>query len=524
MQACPSLKDVLFCDKTQFDRWMFFLALIAYERILFVKQHQGATMISETTIHPGIGIGNDIRLGLSMYETITQLNKYNYKLHVTYSDKNYLKMPVLVTIVDYGIRLSFKNSDDQSLQLIELLDISMANMKRGGCRRLLGLLYNGVKLNEFERIEPLSVQLLQAEPQPDGLESCSSLSSDDRSLVSTCNTTLRLIYNKIFGPTYPGKLGKKSYILSYPGVSFKFRILNDDLFEKVSVEMEEEMRLSMLLNWDIGDEIICDSIAIFKGNSWNEFNYEQKMNFVDPVSSGFSTPTSATLESSKNSENTIQKLHVELEKGLIEVHFKAAPVALISIGATSQQQVLNILGPPDDYFNKFDSPLLIHNKGANGEARSSLGSVESDADTSHYKFHNYFRFGLDILYDINCSGKQGHATVKKIVVHNGGIAECLNFMKWNRCNWELNTNGTKINSGMNFEELPNEIKGLIPVLLNRNESEFVDYDLDIIEMPNEPIAKVGKVKTWGQSKLYGYKRCIFEVIDLNSFISCITVY
>jgi len=191
------------------------------------------------------------------------------------------------------------------------------------------------------------------------------------------------------------------------------------------------------------------------------------------------------------------------------------------------------LGPPDDYFNKFDSRLLIH-KHTKGLLADSAQLQENDI--SHYKFHNYYKYGMDVLYDLNGKNTkvQSKTTIKKIILHNGGICESLNFMKWNRCNWEIYNDNVRFNSSMTFKDLPESLQNLTPVLLNRNESEFVDNDLDIIHFPKEAsfsqesqlsLSSVDeRVKTWGQSKLYGFDRCIFEVLDSNGTISTITVY
>lgn len=79
-----------------------------------------------------------------------------------------------------------------------------------------------------------------------------------------------------------------------------------------------------------------------------------------------------------------------------------------------------------------------------------------------------------------------------------------------------------------------------PVLLNRNESEITrDEDLEIVHvaangkldlsgqgLSTESIGSKpsNEFKTWGQSKLYGFDRCIWEVIESNNCISNVTIY
>lgn len=81
-------------------------------------------MIYETAIYPGVGIGNNIKLGHTLYEVINELNKYEYRYQVMYSEKNYYQSPILVQIVDLDIRLTFQNQKDQILRLIEFLHLN----------------------------------------------------------------------------------------------------------------------------------------------------------------------------------------------------------------------------------------------------------------------------------------------------------------------------------------------------------------------------------------------------------------
>ena len=538
-------------------------------------------MIYETSLIPGEGIGN-IKLGDTLYNVIKHLDKYNYKLRISYSNSQYLETPIVVTATEFGIRLTFSNKKQQTLELIEFLDVDSPSHSSGTLTsrhsRLLKLIYNGVSLNEFESVSTNNSEVSESgvgnEELNSGVASVSgspslSKNSSSSTILETASSyssaassnstfhallsngpTFKAIYNKIFGPTYPGKLNQdcNTYILSYPGISFKFTIANDQLLESLK-NKDDDLILSTLLNWDAASDVRCLSIALYKGNSWSEFEKE----FVKVKENSGSVETS-TLKSVVKDE--ISSVNANLKDGIISISFKGSDKtpATIVIGKTTQQEVLNILGPPDDYFNKFDSRLLIHkhllvhpadgNKITGPQFEELLSSNENDM--SHYKFHNYFRYGIDILYDLNTSrsSRNQHAsstTVKKFIIHNGGITESLDFMKWNRCNWEITAGSEtgsdiKFNSEMYFHQLPEELRKLTPVLLNRIESEFIDNDLDIIEFPNESTrAKTKldsqlerkedeKVKTWGQSKLYGYGRCILEVINSNGCIVAVTIY
>ncbi|EGW35743.1 uncharacterized protein SPAPADRAFT_58946 [Spathaspora passalidarum NRRL Y-27907] len=469
-------------------------------------------MIHETTINPGQGLGNSIKLGSPMFDIIKHLDKHKYRFRITFSEDKFYETPTLVTVVELGIRLTFNNHPDQYLDLIEVL-----NLDESADKKLLRLVYNGQSLNEFEN-EP-EVTSLPLESTISKNSSSSTIMDSSPALSSTSSTnstyqtlsstgpTFKTIYNKIFGPTYPGKLNRvnKTYILSYPGISFKFTITDNSLLSLLDQEDDVHQILSKLLNWDNPHDVTCDSIALYKGNSWEDYKNNKRR--------------------PSTSSNELNKLAVNLNEGLVRI-IKHDSEEVIKIGESTQQEVVNILGPPDEYFNKFDSRLLIHNH---------LTDEKESQDISHCKFHNYYKYGIDILYDLNnTKGNQNkmNTTVKKIIIHNGGIPEDLNFMKWNRCNWEIEREkeddmpGFEINSTMYFDQLPDVFHQLNPVLLNRNESEFIDNDLDIIEMPDsvEPEEENPKVKTWGQSKLYGLNRCILEVINSNGCISTVTIY
>ncbi|KAK6200977.1 uncharacterized protein RJT21DRAFT_85714 [Scheffersomyces amazonensis] len=487
-------------------------------------------MIYETTINPGEGLGNYIKLGASMYTIMKYLDKFNYKLRISYSNTDFLNVPILVNVVDLGIRLTFSNHKDQLLELIEISDFNN-KQGRNGSRKLLKLVYNGISLNEIESNSNNT-------SNNNNTASSNSLSSNStlHTLLSK-GPNLKSIYNKIFGPTYPGVFNRDtgSYILSYPGISFKFVITNEELINKTHGQGDDQV-LSILLNWDDNSDIICSSIALHKGKSWSQFKLKKDSSVYSETSS-------------QSNVQTVSGLKFYLDEGKIVVDVKGYKGDVnktksfdILLSKTTQQEILNILGPPDDYFNKFDSRLLIHKHLSNNEEDHELDNtaLDSDTDLSHFKFHNYFKYGIDILYDLNngnSSSSGMSATVKKVIAHNGGLTESLNFMKWNRCSWEISTKNNdeeiKIDSSMYFKDLPIQFRSLTPVLLNRHESEYIDNELDIIDFPTTNQEEVKKeedtefgmkVKTWGQSKLYGYERCIIEVINSNGCISSVTVY
>lgn len=473
---------------------------------------------------------------------------------------------------EFGFRLVFENSSQQELMLIEVVDFEF-----------IKLYYNGFNLNDItysheeeeqgeEEEEVLVVTEVELQETAldvkDVIDNLIDGATDPDLLLDgglrklnlgkpiAVLPTLHQIYNKVFGPTYPGKLvlSKQLYVISYPGISFRFKINLDVLIQKLP-SLNENGVLSELLNWDKHDNIVCESLAIFNGDSWDSFFAGFKESLMDRSGSkaGF-----------KNSKliTKINKFLVNLSNGTVECVKDLIPYRIV-LGETTQQEILNILGPPDDYFNKFDSRLLIHKhlndvnkssancQGSVGGLDKQNGTPAGDSANSILKFHNYFRFGLDFLYNLNPEGQLKTGVLQKIIIHNGGIVESLDFMRWNKCNnWEIHTVGpgkqdnVTVQSLMYFNEIPkgffNQLNkdDIRPVLLNRNEAEFIDSELDIINLDELPRSKSlnisnrspkkddieSKVKTWGQSMLYGSKNCIWEVIESNGCISCVTIY
>lgn len=470
--------------------------------------------MSSAAIIPGQGINNSLVLGRSLYNTISKLNELNQRLKIAYSSQSYLAAPTLVTLPDLGVRLMFESNRNQELVLIEVLNF--AHLK---------LSYNGDLLND----------ILYSTPSDEELMSSSALDGwKDRKQVVP--PKLKEIYHKIFGPTFPGKLDlqKGTYVLSYPGIAFKFHLELRELISKLASLTNENDILSRLTNWDSAHEIPCESVAVFKGDDYESF-YKQLRDSSRPQI----WPLAA-----KNAPLSIEKVSVTLSEGTAELNFNAGnltPPATITIGKLTQQDILRLLGPPDAYFNKFDSRLLIH------KHLKSVG-MDSPNSGSVHKFHNYFRHGMDFLYNLN-PPQQGGGVLEKIIIHNGGIAESLDFMQWNKCNWEIaalpDTKDCTVDSSMYFDEFSNEFLGAIendragPVLLNRNESEITnDDDLEIIQVqeldkqvlftqPSLELVNLkpsNEFKTWGQLKLYGYNRCIWEVIETNNCVSSVTIY
>ena len=74
------------------------------------------------------------------------------------------------------------------------------------------------------------------------------------------------------------------YILSYQGVSLRFNILNNLLYKSMLEDTKKNdggssknyaLVLPILLDWDSPRDISCEAIALYKGNSWDDFNLRE---------------------------------------------------------------------------------------------------------------------------------------------------------------------------------------------------------------------------------------------------------
>lgn len=468
--------------------------------------------MSSAEILPGDGLGMDLPLGALLYNIIKTLKETGRPFKIAYSSKNYLETPLLITLPEQGVRLMFSATGHQKLLLIEILNFEH-----------LKLNYKGSYLNDIVYTEPTDLEL-------------ASMSGSDSYLdfekkKQILPPTLKEVYNRIFGPTFPGALDResKSYLLSYPGVAFKFYIGLEELLMALGENDDKNSILSKLTNWHRASDIICKNMAIFNGDDYSSFLAQLPHMARD---------NDAPPRLSNTADLCIEKIVVTLCDGTAEIRFHSenkVPPAKIVIGQSTQQDILRVLGPPDAYFNKFDSRLLIH--------KHILSSTVLDLDSgSVFKFHNYFRHGIDLLYNLNPPNQKG-GILLKIIIHNGGIIKTLDFMKWSKCNWKIQTrpgDAPSVNSSMYFHQFDESFLNEVntgksdPVLLNRNEIEFSkDDDLEVVlsdELQLNLILSATNLtesvesNALGQLKLYGYDRCIWEVVESNDCVSCVTIY
>lgn len=460
-----------------------------------------------TEVFPGEGIGNLLVLGRLLFDTVSRLQEAKHPLEFAYSNTMYLDVPVTVKLPSLGVQLMFSPVRAQQLMLIQVLSFDFVKLS-----------YKGKLLNDIIFSLPSNEELAKIDSQ--------EKLAVAKLLKKVVSPTLLEIYNKIFGPTFPGELNTetKSYTLSYPGIMFEFSLDVPAIWSEVSGISDRNTVVAKLTNWARPAEIQCTSMTLYDGEDFATFLKNARNSSRLPLTS---------LKPSHPSELTIKALIVTLERGEAQLVFHEdnnKRAETITIGVSSQQDILGILGPPDSSFNKFDSRFLIHKHLRHGMALAPGSGLV-------YKFHNYFRHGIDFLFNLN-PGSSAGGILEKIILHNGGIVELVDFMKWGKCEWVVQTayNGPSVDSNMYFLDFDEAFvdsvstRGMEPVLLNRVEfTESDQYELEVVsshELSDNSLRddKSRDGVQWGNLKLYGYERCVWEVMESNDCVSCVTIY
>ncbi|KAI5818040.1 hypothetical protein BZA77DRAFT_23930 [Pyronema omphalodes] len=439
--------------------------------------------------NPGKSLGF-IALGSSLHHILGRLrtlNKVFTSISTIYEPNNPLGAPVIILLSNNGIRLRFDGAD-QRLRLIEILDF-----------QLCPLLYN-------------SRDMVKTGP------GCSG------------GPTFKSIYNKIFGPTYPGEYIPSSslYVLSYPGVAFSFPVKNwrDD------IPFDQQLSAP--------DASPAISMAIFNGTSWAE---ARDGLFTRPVGAPriphINGPNAR--QSPANDEVESIKIH---DSTLIEVLRRHNPSFWITLGSTTPQDLIMELGPPDVIYRKSDHRLSIHRAGDGDEATGSSdphSSSDDDHDASGSAgaalgqgdcFYNYFSLGFDVF--LSAAKSASHPVATKIIIH-GNVPGSYLFQRYRRCRWIIQYPGMEeIHSEMEFGEALERLRkrfggGQKPMPLSRgNDSPSSSCELlggwEEGDMPVlKQIAGGVEMRDFGNTELYGFPGFIFEVLK-NKSISCLTVF
>ena len=165
--------------------------------------------------------------------------------------------------------------------------------------------------------------------------------------------SFRSIY-RIFGPASPGELVPATssspymYILSYPGVAFKFPVPSN-----APTSTSNKDLLNLLYNTD--PPCLATSLVIFSGGSWNEVRRTLNQ----------SKPCVVKRRGKKLDRRSEEDDHVDFAEifpnDKIEIHFESGKTVPLSYGTFTAQDAITLLGPPNEVYKKSDTRLNIHN-------------------------------------------------------------------------------------------------------------------------------------------------------------------
>ena len=486
-------------------------------------------------------------LGASLHNVLTRVKSYPQTypaIDLAYSPADPLRKPVILQLPSNGLRLRF-DGPDQRLRLIEVLDFSRVN-----------LVYKNQEVLKGGK----------SAEQP----------------LSSHGPSFRHVYNRLFGPSYPGEYVPPSdpqspygtYVLSYPGVAFSFPLQHS--------AWSDQCDFVALLSSSAA--LPATSMSIFQGSSWPEVRaklFTQQAQY----------PRSSALigKSRESLADEIEEWHV-LGAGKLEVVRRTGSPLYITLGETTPQDLIADFGPPDAIYRKNDRRISIHRAAGGGDLHlspspgrgieipdgdhSSTNSVTDDSDEEMNTlnigdptslpaecFFNYFHHGFDafISYPTTpgpafpASGRpdpspqppSSQLTVTKIILH-GNVPGSYPFNRHRRSRWliPLDESGDCLTSESPYDEVserlrttwkgsyasPAEERALQrPMVLNRGWGESPESSVEFLGGWEETTAKGprggadGQDGGLGNTELFGFPGLLFEVLK-NGAVSCLTVY
>ena len=464
-------------------------------------------------------------------------------IDLSYSSSEPVLQPVVLTLLSNGIRLRF-DGPDQRLRLIEVLDFTKSTFSYK----------NTDVVRHFKT--PIDGSKEQEAPQT--------------------GPSFRHIYNRLFGPSYPGeyippssndKSGLGTYVLSYPGVAFSFPLQHSKWTNDADF-------VSILSS---SAALPARSMAIFNGSSWPDVRDDL---FIKPPP--FPRSISLTGRSKDLVADEVEQVIVH-GGGSIEIIRRSSPVFIIQLSKTTPQDLVAELGPPDAIYRKYDSKIAIHGeqRGSQSTFRLVNGTDPGDALDSGGLgasrdlpgsnmptecFYNYFHHGFDILVapptdqSPELPGLEGRSstrgaasadelTVTKVLLH-GNVPGSYPFNRHRRSRWLVEISGAnhaELTSEMYFPEISDELKAVWSgtyaspeeerslqrgMVLNRGWGESPDSSLELLGGWEDSPATGGTglnnivadgVSGLGNTELFGFPGMLFEVLK-NGTVSCLTVY
>ncbi|KAG6030224.1 hypothetical protein E4U40_008041 [Claviceps sp. LM458 group G5] len=300
-------------------------------------------------LHPGRALGFLI-LGATLHDVLTRLKSEPQRfpqLEVIYSPEKPVTEPVCVTLPQNGLRLRF-DGPEQRLRLIEVVDFTRTH----------------ITFKDRDLMKP----------SPNGTK----VSGPSVSGESPMGPTFRHIYHRLLGPTYGGEFlpppaGSRDddhgiYVLSYPGVAFNFSL------PKSAYSADKDV--VTLLSPSSGLGQVATSMAIFSGASWAEARQTLWTQALPSVKQTSVLPRTKDVYPDQVS---LVRIH---GGGKLDLFRKWTKMAFrIQLGATTPQELVMELGPPNAIYRKNEQKMIIHKMRTTSNGQHGRPSAASGTGT-----------------------------------------------------------------------------------------------------------------------------------------------
>ncbi|KAI1004420.1 hypothetical protein K3495_g3792 [Podosphaera aphanis] len=403
----------------------------------------------QAQVFPGQALGI-LMLGASLHDILNRLKAEPQifpKIDLHYDQISPLTEPVILGLPANGIRLRFDGSQ-QRLRLIEVLDFTKCHLS----------------YKDRDILRPITSN-----------QSGSTMSE------TQFGPSFRHIYNRVFGPTFPGeylgpaqddKTEMGTYVLSYPGIAFLFPLAK-------SFWSPDKDCVSLLSS---SNNQIASSMAIFRGASWPDARNVLYKRAFDPREH-FSTHPKGR----EPIPNEVKLLRIHGEGYIELLRLNDETSFWIKLGLTTPQELVANLGPPDAIYRKNDQKLSIHkplvasiSRSESNDSRFIDESTDTDQSSAYTAtdssgsegssggtvsnvssefFYNYFHHGFDVLLSSSVVSSvspppsvstvprscrenvipldaSNRIVATKLVLH-GNIPGSYAFNRHRRCRWEI---------------------------------------------------------------------------------------
>ncbi|KAH3678885.1 hypothetical protein WICPIJ_008812 [Wickerhamomyces pijperi] len=398
-------------------------------------------------INPAESLG-DLKLGTYLNDTLNLLTQSKIQISLRYDSKKINETPLVLKLIKYGIHLIFNPKTQRMIMIdVEIPDLDHINVKQNN----LGLIYCNEMIHNWKFTN---------------------------------------LYNEVFGPTRRGVSydNDSVYMLNYPGLTLKFDIGSLKFTEGSDIMTE-------LLTLPQDDAVKCKRLYLHEYPSFHSFlssqptrSTKEKLQIKEKRHTAQGDKSSAL--------NPPEIESIEISPGnKIKIHFLSncrTPPLEISLHESTPDQIIRILGPPDAIYVKKPSKLKIHNIISQTESLSLDEEEEEEHEDQQinsreksdedFLYHNYFRYGVDFLYDHSSSNSQRIGTLIKVIFHNNLPSCHSTFRTYNKSQYRIpyltSEEGDIIDSSSSF----NDVKSVFE-LLGAQQKRNTTY----LELTNDPI-------------------------------------